>query len=233
MISPIDRKKMSFSLRPSHNAEMKKYEEVYFTYANTGYTKDLCEQYADTFVDNVKKPNPFDMVQLAVLYERIHDYKTAYFYLEQLSDKKLGGAEKFAYCVETLRILSLLGKWRDAVDFRTENINFMQKHSEKVDIKQQADLYMALALTDCAAKKPDQALKLLKFGYKPQGKNDVKLLEIFITVVYIFAKAEDEEGLEGALENARSCLNLFSNFEFSWGKEYYEQRIEDAANGIL
>ena len=123
MISPIDRKKMSFSLRPSHNAEMKKYEEVYFTYANTGYNKDLCEQYAETFVDNVKKPNPFDMVQLAVLYERIHDYKTAYFYLEQLADKKLGGAEKFAYCIETLRTLSLLGKWRDAIDFRTDNIN--------------------------------------------------------------------------------------------------------------
>lgn len=233
MISPIERKKLTFSLRPSHNNEMKKYEEVYFTYANTGYTKDLCEQYAQTFVDDVKKPNPIDIIQLAVLYERIHDYKTAYFYLDQLTDKKLSGGEKFSYCIEMLRTLSLLGKWRDAVDFRTENINFMQKHSEKVDLRMQADMYMALALTDCAAKKYDQALKLLKFGYKPQGKNDIKLLEIFITVVYIFAKAEDEEGLEGALENARSCINLFSSFDFSWGREYFEQRIEDASNGIF
>lgn len=233
MISPIERKKMSFSLRPSHNAELKKYEEVYLTYANTGYNRELCELYASTFVDDVKKPNPVDIIQLAVLYERIHDYKTAYFYLEQLSDKKLGGAERFGWCTEALKTLGLLGKWRDAVDFRTEHINFMQKHSEKVDMKQQADMYIALALTDCSAKKYDQALKLLKFGYKPQGKNDVKLLEIFMTAVYIFAKANDEEGLEGALDNARSCLNLFSNFDFSWGREYYEQRIEDAAKGIF
>ena len=233
MISPVERKKMTFSIRPSHNAEIKKYEEVYLTYANTGYTKDLCEQYATVFVDNNKKPNAIDVVQLAVLYERILDYKTAAFYLDSLEERKLGGIEKFDYCVEALKVKSLMGKWRDAEDFRTENINFMQKHSEKVSIQRQADLYIALALADCAAKHYDQALKLLKFGYKPQGKNDFKLMEIFLTALYIFAKAGDEEGIEGALENARCCLNLFSKFEFSWGREYWEKRIEDAAKGVF
>ena len=233
MISPMERKKISFSIRPSHNAEMKKYEEVYLTYANTGYTRDLCEQYAAAFVDDIKKPNVIDVVQLAMFYERIQDYKMAAFYLDSLSDRKLGGLEKYHYCIENLKVKSLLGKWRDAEDFRTENIDFMQKQSEKLSSQRQADLYMALALTDCAAKHYDQALKLLKFGYKPRGKNDKKLLEIFITALYIFAKAEDEEGVEGALGNAKSCMNLFSKFEFSWCQEYWENRIADAANGVF
>ena len=78
-----------------------------------------------------------------------------------------------------------------------------------------------------------QALKLLKFGYKPQGAKDLTLLEIFITVVYIFAKAGDDEGLDGALQNAESCLRLFKQFDFPWQASYYRRRIEDAANGIL
>ena len=79
MISPVERKKITRSIRPSHNAEMKKYEEVYLTYANTGYTKDLCDQYAAAFVDDVKKPNTVDVIQLAILYEKIFDYKMAAF----------------------------------------------------------------------------------------------------------------------------------------------------------
>lgn len=233
MISPQDRKKISFSFLPSHNAEMKKYEEVYHTFTNTGYTNELCEQYANAFIHDVKKPEPIDIIQLAALYAKMHDQKTAYFYLEQLKEKKMSSPEKFLFCIETLKALSLQGKWHNAVDFRTDNINFMQNYSEKVSIRQKADMYIALALTDCAAKKYEQALKLLKFGYKPQGRNDTKLLDIFITAVYIFAKAEDEEGLEGALENAGNCISLFSRFDFSWGKEYYEQRIEDASNGIF
>ncbi|MCR5111829.1 MAG: hypothetical protein K6B38_13165 [Ruminococcus sp.] len=233
MISPVERKKITRSIRPSHNAEMKKYEEVYLTYANTGYTKDLCDQYAAAFVDDVKKPNTVDVIQLAMLYEKIFDYKMAAFYLDSLEERKLGGLEKYHYCVEALKTKSLLGKWRDAEDFRTENIDFMQKQSEKLSSQRQADLYMALALTDCAAQNYDQALKLLKFGYKPQGKNDKKLLEIFITALYIFAKANDEEGVEGALKNANSCLEMFSKFDFSWGKDYWEKRIADASQGII
>lgn len=232
MISPEERKKITFSIRPSHNAEMKKYEEVYLTYANTGFNKDLCDQYSSAFVDDVKKPNPVDVIQLAMLYEHINDYKTAAFYLDSLGERKIGGLDKYHYCVEMLKVKSLLGKWRDAEDFRTENIDFMQKQSEKLSSQRQADLYIALALTDCAAKHYDQALKLLKFGYKPQGKNDKKLLEIFITAIYIFAKAGDAEGVEGAVGNAQGCMKLFSRFDFSWCEEYWQKRIEDAANGI-
>ena len=233
MISPSERKKIGFSLLTSHSAEIKKYVDVYALYIEKGYTKDLCEAYADAFIDNAKKPSPFDIIQLAALYGRIHDYKTSAFYLEKLEDKKLSGDERFAYCIETLSTVSKIGNWRDAEDFRTRNISFLQKHTIKVSPQREADLYIALALADCAAKNYQQALKLLKFGYKPQGAKDLTLLEIFITVVYIFAKAGDDEGLDGALQNAESCLRLFKQFDFPWQASYYRRRIEDAANGIL
>ena len=233
MLSPIERKKTTFSLFPSHSTDMKKYDEVYLTFANTGYNKELCEFYAQTFIDNVKKPNTIDILQLAKLYEKIHDHKTALYYLNTLQDKKLSGNEKYYYCIQTLKAISLSGNGLDAEHFRTQNINFMQNYSEKLSLQKQADLYISLALSDCAGKNYDQALKLLKFGYKPQGKNDPKLLEIFITAVFIFAKSNDAEGLDGALENAISCLRLYSNFDFGWYKEYYVNRISDASKGIF
>ncbi|WP_028517212.1 hypothetical protein [Ruminococcus flavefaciens] len=233
MISPNERKKIGFPLLASANAEMKKYAEVYSLFAENGYSKELCDAYADAFLDNVKKPSPFDIVQLAALYDRIHDHKTAFFYLEKLTEKKLGGDDRFFFCVEVLTILGKIGNWREAENFRTNNISFLQKHSEKASLNMQAALYMALAVTDCAAKNYRQGLKLLKFGYKPQGSKDTTLLEIFITAVYIFAKANDKEGLEGALHNAECCLALFKDFDFPWQGEYYRERIENAANGIL
>lgn len=233
MISPNDRKKIGFPLLVSHASEMKKYTEVYGLFLESGYTKELCEAYADAFIDNAKKPSSFDIIQLASLYDRIYDHKTAFFHLEKLLDKKMSSDERFFFCNEALKTYSKIGNWREAADFRTANINFLQRYTEKAPLKKQAELYMALALTDCAAKNYQQALKLLKFGYKPQGANDFVLLEIFITVVYIFAKADDEEGLKGALGNAQSCLKLFKQFNFPWQKEYYEERIENAANCIL
>lgn len=233
MISPIDRKKIGFPLLVSHNNEMKKYTEVYGLFIESGYTRELCAAYADAFIDNVKKPAPFDIIQLASLYDRIFDHKTAILHLEKLSDKKLSNDDRFFYCTEVLKAFSKIGNWREAVDFRTANISFLQRYTEKTTLKKEAELYMALALTDCAAKKYKDAFKLLKFGYKPQGANDFTLLEIFITVVYIYAKAEDEEGLQGAIQNAQCCLNLFKQFNFPWQKEYYEQRIESAAKCIL
>ena len=232
MLSPAERKKIGFP-RLTGNAEIKKYGDVYFEYANSGYCKEVCENYADALIDNAKKPSPFDIIQLASLYDRMHDSKMSLFYLEMLTDKKMNSDEKYEYCIEMLKTLSKLGRWRDAEDFRTYNISFMQKHSEKVNLQQKAKLYMALALTDCAAKKYPQALKLLKFGYKPRGKNDTTLLEIFITVVYIFSCAGDKDGLEGALGNAESCLKLLKDFDFLWQPDYYRKRIEEAANGII
>lgn len=233
MLSPTERKKAGFPLLASNAAEMKKYVEVYSLFVDKGYSKELCEAYADAFIDNLKKPSPFDIIQIAALYDKIYDHKTAYYYLEKLIDKKLSGDAKFGYCTEMLKTISKIGNWRDAVDFRTINIGFLQKYLEKSSLTRQAELYISLALADCAAKNYQQALKLLKFGYKPQGKNDVMLLEIFITVVYIFAKAGDIEGLEGALNNAESCMKLFRNFEFSWQEEYYRERIKEASNGVL
>ena len=235
MLSPLERKKNNFakSLLPSYAAEIKKYDEVYTSFVDNGYTKELCELYADNFINDIKKPAVDDIVQIASLYDKIHDNKSAAFYLDMISDKKLSGDEKFAYCIEVIKNESKLGHWRDAEDFRTEHINFLQNYAQKKSIQQQADMYIALALADCAAKQYPQALKLLNFGYKPQGRNDEKLLEIFITVVYIYACWGDEEGLEGAVINAVSCLKLFKDFEFGWSKKYYEKRIIDASNGIL
>ena len=230
MISPSERKKNNFakSLRPSFGAEMKKYEEIYAAFTNNGYTKELCEEYADAFINNVKKPAADDIIQLAGLYD-----KSASFYLDMLAEKKLGGDEKFAYCIESLKAQSKLGRWRDAEDFRTENINFMQNYAQKKPLAQQADMYIALALADCAAKRYREAFKLMKFGYKPQGKNDVKLLEIMITGVYLIARSGETDGLDAAVESAHACLRLFSEFEYSWSRSYYLSCIDKAAEGII
>lgn len=233
MLSPIERKKVGFPLLTSSAAELKKYVDVYGLFVESGYTTELCDAYADAFIDGAKKPSPFDLIQLASLYDRVMDHKSAYFYLDKLSDKKLGGEERFDYCTGMLRTISKIGNWRDAVDFRTAHISFLQKLSSKVSQNRQAELYMSLALADCASKNYAQGLKLLKFGYKPQGKNDFTLLEIFVTAVYIFARSGDSEGLEGALGNAEGCLKLFKKFDFSWEEAYYRDRIDNAANGII
>ena len=233
MLSPMERKKIGFPLLTSGAAELKKYVDVYSLYVESGFSRELCEAYADAFIDNVKKPAPFDIIQLASLYDKIMDHKTAAFYLDKLADKKLGSEDRFDYCTGMLRTISKIGNWRDAEDFRTKNIGFLQKQTPKMPQKKQAELYIALSLADCAARSYAPALKLLKFGYKPQGKNDVTLLEIFITAVYIFAKADDNEGLDGAVSNAEGCLKLFKNLDFSWEEAYLKNRIVNAENGII
>ncbi|MBO7475071.1 MAG: hypothetical protein J6U00_13925 [Ruminococcus sp.] len=233
MLSPMERKKVGFPLLTSSAVELKKYVDVYGLFIETGYTTELCDAYSDAFIDNAKKPSSFDFIQLASFYDKIMDHKSAYFYLDKLSERKLSGEERFDYCTGMLRSISKIGNWRDAEDFRTANISFLQKMSSKVSQKKEAELYIALALADCAAKNYTQALKLLKFGYKPQGKNDVTLLEIFITAVYIFARSGDSVGLEGALGNAEGCLKLFKKFDFSWEEAFYRDRVDNAAKGIL
>ncbi len=234
MLSTSERKKIKKSIVPSFGSDIKKYDELYQQFCAEGYSKELCDAYAETFVDNCKKPAADDIVRTARLYRKIHDYKGAEFYLDMLEDKKLGSDDRFLYCLEMLRTTSALGRWRDAEDFRTENINFMQTYMDKKHmLKENVNMYIALALADCAAKRYADAFRLLNFGYKPKGKNDVKLLDIFTTAVYLYAASGDEEGLAGAVNNAQACLKLFDSFEFPWKKAYYEKRIEDAANGII
>ena len=235
MLSPLERKKCKSLAKSilSSNADTKKYEEIYLDFANNGYTEELCEEYANSFVNNIKKPLPEDVIQLASLYDRIHDYKSAGFYLEVCDDLKMNNDERFAYCVERLKNASKLGHWHNAADFRTANISFIQNYVKKKPPQALADMYISLALVDCAAKNYDDAFKLLRFGYKPTGRNDTKLLEILITGVYICACSQDTDSLSDAVNNANSCLKLFSEFEFPWKKEYYENRIRDAANGVL
>ena len=54
-----------------------------------------------------------------------------------------------------------------------------------------------------------------------------------ITGVYLYAQSGDDDGLESAISSAKACLKLFSEFEFSWSREYYKQCIRDASMGIL
>ena len=238
MLSPQERERkkglFAKALRSGGNAETKKYMELYADFSQLGYTSDLANEYADSFVNDQKKPLAEDILQSAKLFDRIRDYGSAEFYLDMLKEKKLSNDDKFAYCIETLKNKSKQGHWRDAVDFRTENINFMQNYSEKVDMKQLADMYIALALVDCASKKYMPAFKLLMgFGYKPQGKNDVKLLEILITGIYICSKTGNQESIDNAVENAHGAMKLFTEYEHPWLKAYYEKLIEDAAQGII
>ena len=237
MLSPQERERkkgvFAKALRSGGNADTQRYLELYGDFSQNGYTRELAENYADFFVNDRKKPLHEDILQTVRLFEKIRDYGSAEFYLEMLADKKLSGEDRFIYCINSLNVKSKQGHWRDAEDFRTENINFMQIHSEKVDASKRADMYISLALTDCAAKHYEQALKLLSnFGYKPQGATDLKLLEIMITGVYILAKSGNKEELEGAKENAYGYLKLFS-FDNDWSKAYYENCIEEAAEGIL
>lgn len=226
-------KKITFAKKSSENE--KKYSDLYNEFCQNGYTKALAAEYADFFVLNTKKPAVGDILQTISLYDKIHDYKTAAFFLTKLEDfaKKFTSEEKFCYCIASLLNKSKIGNWRDAEDFRTEHINFMQKHSEKVDIKQKAAMYIALSYADCAAKQYNSAFRLLKkFGYKPQGRNDTTLLEILIAGVYICAKSGDEASVENAVENAHAAMKLFKKFEHEWTERYYEKKIADAAEGI-
>lgn len=221
-------------LLPSFTAEIRRYDDIYQFFCKSGYSKELCEMYTSAFVNDVKKPASDDIIESARLYDKIHELGSANFYIDMVSDRKLTGDDKYEYCIERLKLFSKKGKWRDAVDFRTENINFLQNYSAKLPLPRQADLYIALALTDCAAKKYDQAFKLLMgFGYKPQGKNDTKLLEILITGIYICACAGDREGLSDARNNAFECLKIFRELPFEWSREYYENCIEEASERII
>ncbi len=236
MLSTSERKKIRFTkaLMPSFGSDTKKYDEIYQQFCREGYTKDLCENYADAFVDNVKKPAADDVIQLASLYRKLNDYKNSEFYLETLANKKLASDDRFHYCLGMLKTMSVLGNWRDAEDFRTDNINFIQTYAAKQK-GNAADVRMniTLALVDCAGKHYSEAFKLLNFGYKPKGKNDLNLLRIFTAAVYIYSKAGDEEALAGAVETAKGCLRLFDEFPFEWSKAHYEKKIENAANGII
>lgn len=237
MLSPQERehnKKITFAKKSIENE--KEYAELYSNFYRDGYTKNLAVDFAGYFVDNAKKPAVGDLLQTVRLYDKIHDYKVANLYLARIEEniKKLNSEEKFHYCVAALLNKAKSGNWREAEDFRIENINFMQIHSEKVNLKQKAAMYIALAYADCAAKHYNSAFRLLKgFGYKPQGKNDEVLLEILIAGIYICAKSGDEASVQNSVENAHAALKLFNKFEFDWSKSYYQQRISEAAKGIV
>jgi len=233
MMSTAERKRNNLAkmFLPSFNAEMKKYDELYQMYCNDGYSKELCDMYADSFVDTVKKPLTDDIMQTAMLYDKIHDLKNVRFYLEMLNERKLTDDQKFRWCVETLKNKSQLEDAQDVQNFRTQHIDFMQNYASRPESK--ADMNISLALTDCASKQYNDAFKLLGFGYRPKDKNDEKLLDIFTAIVYVYSFSTNNEAIKSAIKKAQDCLDYFSRFDFGWRKNYYIRRIRDASNGII
>ena len=199
MISPNERKKIGFPLL-SQNAEMKKYVEVYSLFAESGYSKELCQAYSDAFLDNVKKPSPFDIVQISALYDRIHDHKTAYFYLEKLVNKRLSGDERFFFCTQVLNTLSKIGNWREAENFRTNNISFLQKYSEKATQNMQARLYMAQVLEE--TEDVDGALTI----YESYAKEHKKDGEAQYNLVKLLMENENYETALSYIEQAKKVV---------------------------
>lgn len=235
MLIPSERKKIKFTkgLFQNNAAGMEKYQEIYDQFSEGGYTKELCEDYADSFVDESKNQVPFDIIQLASLYDKVHDDKSAAFYLDMLAEKKLGSDDRFEYAVMMLINKSKLGKWRDAVDFRTDNIDFMQKYSLKIPMARQVKMHIANALVECASKNYVDAFRLLRdIRYKPTGRNDTTLLDILITGIYI-CTISGADGISESVENTKNYLSVCTGFEFDWMRGYYEKRIRDAQTGVI
>ncbi len=235
MLTPSERKKMKFAkgLFANASAGAQKYEDLYNNFSADGYSKDLCEEYADAFVDESKNPSPIDIIQLSAFYDKIHDNISAEFYLDMLTDKKMNNDEKFEYSILMLKNKSKLGKWRDAVDFRTDNIDFMQKYALKLPVPRQVNMHIANSIVECAAKNYVDAFRLLRdIRYKPTGRNDTTLLNILIMGIYI-CKISGAAGLLESVDNTRNYLNMFTEFEFGWSKDYYNKKIIDAENGVI
>lgn len=232
MLSTAARKKSGMA--KAFGSDSKRYNELYQQFCQKGYTKELCDEYAEAFINNEKKPSAADVIQVAAMYGELSDHKSADFYLELLSDRKLTGEVRYQYCIQRMRNFSLSGRARDAVHFRTANIDFIQNYMEKRGIlNADLEMYIALALVDCVSEQYRYAFKTLNFGYKPTGRNDEKLLRLFITAVYIYSMCGDQEGFDQAIINATSCIKLFNSFSFSWSREHFINLLNNAANGAL
>lgn len=202
-------------------------------FVSKGYSEEFCDQFAAAFVDDKKNVRPSDIIFLAGIYNKMGDIDNTEFYLGMLDEKKLSGEDKFCYCYEKLTLLGKKGRGTDGAVFRNGNIGFIQNYMQKKNSPEYTvNMYIALALVDCAGKRYADAFSLLKC-YKPSGRNDTLFLSILISAVYIYAKMEDMDGLRAAAENARKYLKTFSSFEYSWQKIYFEKCIYDAENGKM
>lgn len=199
-----------------------------------GFTLNFCDSYRQAYIDNVKKPFAPHLILCASYYDKIGDHNSAEFYIEQVNNKKLDPESKFVYCLQKLLLCGKTGDWSEGEDFRNDNIKFIQNYMEKKKAPEyKVQMYIALALVDCATKKYADAFGLLNFGYKPKGKNDVNFLNILITAIYIYSKMKDQTNLETAVHNAQLFLSKFTAFEYPWCKDYYEKLIIRASQGKL
>ncbi|MBE6860542.1 MAG: hypothetical protein E7499_04505 [Ruminococcus sp.] len=201
-------------------------------YYDKGYTIEFCQNFAEMFVDDKKNVKPVDIIFLASMYNKAGDIESAAFYLDMVDDKKLSGEEKFCYCYERLFIYGKKGRGAEGDLFRNENINFMQNYAQKKNTPEYlVNMFIALALVDCANGRYADAFTLLKRSYKPTGRNDRYFLSILITAVFIYAKMGDMAELEEASNNARKYLKTFSSFDYEWEKAYLEKCISNAEEG--
>ena len=202
-------------------------------FAEKGYTDDFCDKFGTMFVDDKKNARPSDIIFLAGIYNKIGDIENTEFYLGMLDEKKLGNEERFCYCYEKLMLLGKKERGTDGAIFRNGNIGFIQNFMQKKNSPEYTvNMYIALAMVDCAGRRYADAFSLLKC-YKPSGRNDTLFLGILITAIYIYAKMNDTDGMQAASDNARKYLKTFSSFEYSWQKAYFEHCIERAENGKI
>ncbi|MDE5946273.1 MAG: hypothetical protein K2G63_03040 [Oscillospiraceae bacterium] len=203
-------------------------------FRSEGFTKSFCESYRQAYIDSCKNPFPAHIILCASYYGKAGEHNSANMLLNRLDIKKLSGECKFVYCLEKLMACGKTGDWSEGEDIRNDNIKFIQNYMQgKKSPEYKVQMYISLALIDCAYKHYADAFGLLNFGYKPSGKNDTNFLHILITAIYIYAKMGDSNNIDTAVKNAQIFLSKFNEFEYPWCKSYYENLIINASNGKL
>lgn len=221
-------------MRKSEENRIEKIAGIYAVYEQNGLSENYCQTFAEFFVNNTNQPANEYLIYLASLYRRLGKADMTNFYLERVDLKKISDEDKFFYCLEKLFYYGKANAWRDAVDFRNKNINFIQTYMQKKkDPSHCVTMYIALAIVDCASGKYADAFSLLNCGYKPKGANDVYFMNILITAVYVYFKMGDADNLNTAVENAWKYLRTFTRFRYTWEKADFERRINNAQIGIL
>ena len=216
-----------------NSSKYKKYPDLIDLFSTEGYSSRFCREFADTFIENAKKVDDADIVNAMTFYCFSGDLSTAERYLEMVNVKKLNAEERFEFGCTALNIYGRSGDWRSGVEFRDENVSFLEKYARKQkDPEPLVKLYLALSLIDCAQQKYGRAYRLIN-TFKPRNRNDVLFLQVLITVIYICAKAGDESQLSDATCAAYRYLEKCNTFEYTWSRDYLIKKIEAARIGMF
>lgn len=215
--------------------EKQKGVEAYQIFCSEGFTCKFCDTYRRAYIDN-GNPFPPRIIICASYYEKIGENHTANMLLKKIKKpERLDKESRFNYYLEMMMVCGKNGDALNGEIIRNKNIGFIQKyvHKKRYKPEYRINMSIALSLVDCACKRYGDALSLLNYGYKPNGKNDENFLNILITAVYIYSKAQNDDNLITAVKNAKTFLNHFTKFKFPWQPDYYNERIKKASKGNL